>query len=183
MTEAPPPSEPRLRDWDDISKPPEKKKKSGTGATAMRHARAIVALRWPGQPTFEASKRIVWIPTTECPACGRGLTPRSMAEDIFGVFDIAIVGFGVVGGLVQVTTGTAGTVAPRKRKIERWLDTQHPVVRSHCDGTSLCPQIEVWAWIARSYMRRWRLDHTDPYHWRELAPVESPEIKKRKRAA
>ena len=171
-----------VRHWDTSStetksgKPA--KKKAGTGDTAMMHARAIAAARWPGQPTLAASKRIVWMPTKTCGSCGRGLIPRSMSEDIFGVFDLAIIGFGVSGGLIQVTTG-AGGVSPRRRKIEEWLDCpDQRLIRHHSTRSALSPAIEVWAWIKSSYMRRWRLDREYPaFEWTELAPVRSPALK------
>jgi len=151
------------------------KKKAGTGATAMRHARAIAAAFWPGQPTIEAQKRIVWLPGNECAACGRSRTPRSMAEDIFGVFDLAVVGFGTRDALVQVTTEvkSRSTVAARKRKIEDWLN-QNPVVLDR-SGSQLAPYIEVWAWVARTHMRRWRWHRS---RWVELAPQRSPLLAK-----
>ena len=159
--------------------PPSKrrqKNKSGTGATAMKHARAIAAAFWPGQPTLEASKRIVWIPGKDCPSCGRGLTPRSMSEDIFGVFDLAVIGFGTRDALIQVTTETAsrGTVAPRRRKIEKWI-AETPAAEKHGFST-LAPYIEVWAWVRRTHMRRWRYCAG---HWRELKPQRSPALQNR----
>ncbi|MEE9471213.1 MAG: hypothetical protein V3W32_05785, partial [Gemmatimonadota bacterium] len=121
-----------------------KKKKAGTGATAMKHARAALEEMALGMPTMEAQKKVVWIPDHRgpCKSCGRNLTPRSMKEDLFGCFDLFLMGFPDL--LIQVTTQTARgeSVAARKRKIrENFVDVYGPKM------IAPLPMLEIWSWV------------------------------------
>ena len=131
----------------------------------MRHARAIVAQSYPQEPVIEAGKRLVWIPDGK-----GGRFPRTSAEDIFGVFDLAVIGFRSETVLVQVTTETKSrsTVAARKRKIEKWRETLPEPCPPHLE-------VYIWAWVRRKHMRCWEwvFDEGD---WRELRPIPSPEM-------
>jgi len=151
-----------------------KKKKPGTGATAMKHARAVCAARWPGRPTLEASKSIVWIPDGRgpCRSCGRNLRPISKREDLFECFDILVLYDPI--RLIQVTTqtrddsGGGQTVNARKRKIEELYVDRY--------GVGL-ERVEIWSWVARKHFRRWVWTATD---WREAQPMGSPLMKRGK---
>lgn len=136
----------------------------------MRHARAIVAQMWPQEPVIEAGRRLVWIPDGK-----GGRFPRSTSEDIFGVFDICVVGFSSETSLIQVTTETKSrsTVSARKRKIEKWIETLPPPEPPH-------PEIFVWSWVRRKHMRVWRWIVSES-GWQELDPFPSPEMAKNRR--
>jgi len=158
-----------------------KRKKPGSGATAMKHARAVCDRRWRGVPRLEAAKTIVWIPDKRgpCGACGRNLQPMSRKEDLFGCFDLMILTGLLL--LIQVTTELRDdadggwTVTARKKKIEELY-----IERFFASGAALVteyPRIEIWSWVARKHFRlfSWRWDNRS---WRELSPLPSPLLKR-----
>lgn len=153
------------------------RKKAGTGQTAMRHAIAICEQLYPGQPLILASKKTVWIPDKRgpCKACGRNLRPISTSEDVWGIADIVVVGFGIRGAAIQVTTQTKArsTVADRKRKIEAWLRETPVAMRAG----SLSPTLEIWCWVSRKHMRRFVYRPSGiPADWIEYSEMWSPLI-------
>jgi len=120
-------------------------KKAGTGETAMKHARAVVAQLFPDAPTLEAQKAVIWIPNGK-----GGRRPISRREDLFGVFDIMVLDYKV--HLIQVTTeqSRSQTATARKRKIEEhfltWASRRH------------LPRCEIWvlSWVPRKHFYAWR---------------------------
>jgi hypothetical protein len=158
--------------------PEKKKKKAGTGATAMKHARAVVADAYPLLPVLEAQQKVFWIPDHRgpCRSCGRNLTPRSSREDLFGCFDLMVLGIPSL--LIQVTTQTkrGETVAARKRKIrEGFVTTYLPVYRELGQAPAT---VEIWSWVARTEFLRWYWSWTAG-EWRKDTPLPSPLIKSR----
>ena len=147
----------------------------------MKHARAIAKAHWPGLPTIGAAKRVVWVPDGKgpCPGCGRHVTPRSVGEDLLGCFDLLLLGFGCSSVLIQVTTdqglsSQGSTVWVRKKQIEAGVDSHPPVGEALARGI-LCPEIELWAWVKRCHMRRYKRRQRA---WEEKEPLPSPLLKR-----
>jgi len=132
--------------------PPRKKKKPGTGSTAMKHARAVVAERWPGLPTLEAQKSVIWIPDKKDT---ERRMPISRREDLFAAFDILVPAHPLQ--LIQVTTQQerGQTVTARKRKIEEnfLAPYREAVAAAHID--CFPPELSVWSWVARAHFFAW----------------------------
>lgn len=111
-----------------------------SGATPMKHARAILEAHFP--VVQAAGKRITWIERNG------ERWPISRGEDIFGCLDFLAVRPRLLCG-VQVTTQTAkrSSVPQRKRKIEEYLVVP-------CEAHIPFP-VEIWAWVDRSGFRSW----------------------------
>jgi len=137
-------------------------KKAGTGETAMKHARALVAELYPEVPVLEAQKSVTWIPDGK-----GGRRPISRREDLFGVFDILVLHYKVQ--LIQVTTeqSRGQTVTARKRKIES----------EFLVGTTyrFAARWDVWilSWVARKHFYAWRYDWNE-IKWGERQIILSP---------
>lgn len=139
-------------------------KKPGTGETAMKHARALVADLFPGAPTLEAQKSVIWIPDGK-----GGRRPISRREDIFGVFDILVLHEHV--NLIQVTTeqSRSQTATARKRKIEdNFIHNAYP-------GDVHGWDIWVLSWVARKHFYGWRWSWIE-MKWGERKIIPSPLI-------
>lgn len=126
------------------------------GATAMKHARAWVEQLHPGGAlTLEAGKKIFWIVDKE-----NNRIPRARAEDLFGVFDIAVFPLQGRVQLIQVTTlhkdGTdqSDTVGKRRRKVRSWIEENIPDP-TRCTWLG---HILVIGWIPRKRFRLWEWD-------------------------
>lgn len=157
------------------------KKKPGSGDTAVRHARAVVARDWPGAPLLEAMAHVVYIPIDrKNPKLGR--RPINIREDLFGVFDMLVLPAGNPIVLIQVTTQTEArsTVADRKRKIRFWILQQYGTV----PGLSLAPfmTVLILAWVPKQHFRCWRWDWAE-MDWNEGEQIESPLLAKNRTSA
>ena len=123
----------------------------------MKHARAIVAHAFPGFPTLEASRKIVWIPDERggCPTCKRNHTPRVLREDLLGCFDLIVLASPLI--LIQVTTQSeqgGGAAAARRRKVQEQYVSQYGA--NALKRIRPIPQAWVWAWKSRCYFYTWR---------------------------
>ena len=137
----------------------------------MRHARALAEHCWPGAPRLEAQKRVVWIPTTSCGACGRGLIPRTASEDLFGVFDL--ISLAPAPCMVQVTTWAEGGSAAygRMSKVKKWLGSLPPEL----DASAW--SVAVWAWVPRRHFYAWTWN-VPPGRWGDRRVLKSPLMKR-----
>lgn len=151
------------------------RKKASKGKTAMKHARELVAARYPGSPVLEAQKRIVWIPDKHgpCVKCGRNLTSRTATEDFLGCFDLIVLG--APNRLIQVTTmqttgDESGAASARRRKIR-----ENYLVPFGARGR---PDVWVWAWVARKHFLTWCWDW-ERGEWGERTAAPSPLIRRR----
>ncbi len=143
--------------------------KNKSGATAMAHARAWADVMYPGSLRIEAQKRVVWL-------LGNGgqRFPRSMAEDIWNVFDLLVFPTDDLIECLQITTGLAdgdirGTVPKRKRKVRDWVLGE---LRTDGPPAWLGP-VRIMAWIPRKHFRVWTWDWA-LMDWVEGAPVAAP---------
>ena len=135
---------------------------SSRGQTAMRHARELVALLYPSAVVLEAGRSVYW----------RDGRPFSRREDLFGCFDMLILG-DTSTHLIQVTTWTGGGgPAARRAKVQAWAEEHFP------KGGPLC---FVYAWVPRRYMRRWLWNWRSG--WGELPQTSAPPRRARKPAS
>ncbi len=134
------------------------------GLTAVKHARALVAEKWPGAPVLEAQKAVTWIPapTKADPDARR---PISRREDLFGVFDLLVLSSPVV--LIQVTTeheaSGGGAAATRRHKVRMGFIEPH-------QEAARTSQLLVWSWVARTHMLVWEWDHLQ-HGWVRRPPL------------
>lgn len=143
-----------------------------SGETAMRHARAWIEKAFPGDPVVEAKPRLSWQFVD-----GRRI-PRTVAEDIFGAFDLVVHHLRTGGcTYVQVTTwsrkGHGGSAADRRKKVrDNFLD-RFPGARNVGEK-----RVKVIAWVAGKHFLHWYWSPT-MQTWVKGLPILSPEIKRR----
>lgn len=149
------------------------------GRTAMAHARALCAIRWPGAPVLEAQPRIVWRLDRNT---GKRI-PMNVDEDFFGAFDLIVMPMQTIDDIagwlpiyLQVTTygaksGKTDTSSARRRKVrDNFLD-RFPGARMH-------PNVYVIAWETRKHFHVW---HWSPsrQEWLGASHWEAPLPKKK----
>lgn len=133
------------------------------GKTAVAHARAWMSSIHPGSLVLEANKRVGRFPDTKDRA-GNVLEwkNRTVEEDLFGVFDLAVFPVPYLDplnrrsglSLIQVTTisKSAGLTNVRTRltKVGKWT-------RSQLGGNKPCwlEDIYVVGWMPRKHLRIW----------------------------
>jgi hypothetical protein len=136
--------------------------------TAIKHAKAILRER-RAYPILESMASVVWVPKKDKSGKVVSRMPISHQEDLFGVFDLLQIRPGRV-MLVQVTTWTGGGgVAARRRKVRKWCEAL-PAEHWRYQISA-----EVWAWVAKTHMRRWRWDWPE---WVEIEPALPPGFKR-----
>lgn len=120
------------------------------GQTAMKHARAWLALEYPDAPTMEAQKAVAWIKDKQT----QETRPISRREDLFGVFDLLALDPSRGTVLVQVTTYHAkGSAASERRaKIALWCREHFP------KGPAFPMTVMVIAWERAKGFRTWTWD-------------------------
>ncbi len=167
-------------------------RKPSSGKTAMLHARAWVEKAFPGAPVEEAKKTVIWIPenpdkpeTVVCDHC-KGIVkleprrrPISRREDLFGCFDLMILPQAGIPILVQVTTWTGGGgPAARRHKVQTWIQDHYaPLAPNY---STMPARVLVMAWVPRKHFRVWEWRWAREC-WEEIAVIESPLMKSRKR--
>lgn len=146
------------------------------GETAMQHARAWVELEHPGALIIEAKPRLAWIPDGK----GRHI-PRSVAEDIWGMFDLVVFPQDTIGILYLQITTLAGdgkidsNARARRKKIGDWVRETY----GECGRPVWLDRIAVMAWIPRKHFRIWDwswspLDAHRLMGWKESAIALAP---------
>ena len=132
----------------------------------MKHARAFAAQRYPNALVLEAKPRLVWIPTKT------GRIPRSIAEDIFGMFDLLVLPPQSRIALLQITTLTDGKVSAaskRKTKIGAWMRETFTAA----DPPPWMGRVSVMGWIPRKHFRVWMWAF-QAQEWIEMEPQKAP---------
>lgn len=156
---------------------------SRDGKTAYRHAIAIARELRPGVEPITAAKRVIYTPTGKpaCPTCHtRPTFPRSVGEDLYGCFDILMLGEDEP-MLIQVTTdgglsSPGSAVNARKRKVAAWANL-NPAI-------SLDARLVIWSWVNGRHMRHFTFcGENVEGGWIETQPLLSPLLKRRKKAS
>ncbi len=156
------------------------------GKTAVAHARAWVAERYPCAGILEASKKVGRFPGQKA-RDGTVLewVNRTVSEDIFGVFDLCVFPFErsesgkYLVDLIQVTTigqrepGTdhLSKIRERQSKVGRFART-----RLNAECPDWLGALYVVGWVQRKHLRiwRWSWERSDAHHvgrWQEDKPV------------
>ena len=154
------------------------------GDTAMRNARTWVANNYPGAESLEAGKRVARYPHPSKP--GEWMM-HTIAEDLFGVFDIMV--FPTIarqGGVacIQVTTitdGKLGAVNARKAKVGTWIRDNFAAG----DEPDWMGDIFVIGWVSRKHFRvwEWQWVRTGAKTWGRWDELEPQRVTRPKQAA
>lgn len=132
------------------------KSTKSAGITAMNHARAWVTENHPGSRSLEASKSVKSYPMFDQKTGEGRRVSRTVREDIWSVFDIAVFPAFDCVDLIQVTTiGHGGKslsgVRERQKKVGTFVRNQYKKLKPGWLG-----HIYVVGWVPRKHLRIWR---------------------------
>lgn len=148
------------------------KSTKSAGMTAMAHARAWVNEIHPGSRLLEASKSVKSFPMFDRRTGEATRVSRTVREDIWGTFDIAVFPRSELIDLIQVTTigRDLSAVRARQKKVGVFVCNQYKGLKPGWLGG-----VYVVGWVQRKHLRIWawswkRVDAHTFGGWVEMEP-------------